>query len=439
MFCGYWQNALLLVIEQVWLQGIFLGAEDNLEFMEDVFVSNIHINKVRHLENLDIPLSTSERKHLILTGKNGSGKTSALLEIKDFIRKLDSKTISSLKFWKKNKYEPGQVIPLNSDYHEEARKVLTELRQILVNYRRSDQALNLTFNAKNFSEIYFNEHFLFAFFEAKRFSDFKQPLGPQQLDVKRHYTVGEKANFEFVQYLVNLRYNYLEAKENGKLNLANNIENWINNFQDALRLIFDDDDLKLIIDSKNFKYNLITKDRETFDLSTLSDGFSAIVNIITELIMRMENKKQDVYDMQGLVLIDEIETHLHIDLQKKILPFLTRFFPKIQFIVTTHSPFVLTSLKDAIIYDLESQEPIEDLSGYSVEAIIEGYFGADKYSDALKEKVNEYEQLAKKDDLSFSEEKRYQSLKKYFDDLSDVFAEELKLKIQEIRMLKPVE
>lgn len=407
--------------------------------MEDVFVSNIHINKVRHLENLDIPLSASERKHLILTGKNGSGKTSFLLEIKDFINKLDSKTESNLKFWKKNKYQPGQTLPLNSGYHEEAYKFLKELKQILTEYRQTDQPLNLSFNAKNFNEIYFHERFLFAFFEAKRFSDFKQPLGPQQLEIKSHYNIGEKANYEFVQHLVNLRYNYLEAKESGNSKIASNIELWLNDFQGALQVIFDDPNLKLAIDSKKFRYNIISKGREIFDLSALSDGFSAIVNIITELMMRMEKRSPAFYDMQGLVLIDEIETHLHIDLQKKILPFLTRFFPKIQFIVTTHSPFVLTSLKDAIIYDLESQEPIEDLSGYSVEAIIEGYFGADKYSDALKEKVNEYEQLAKKDDLSFSEEKRYQSLKKYFDDLSDVFAEELKLKIQEIRMLKPVE
>lgn len=41
-----------------------------------------------------------------------------------------------------------------------------------------------------------------------------------------------------------------------------------------------------------------------------------------------------------LFLVDEIETHLHVDLQKKVLPFLISFFPKIQFIVTTHSPFV---------------------------------------------------------------------------------------------------
>jgi recombinational DNA repair ATPase RecF len=54
--------------------------------MEDVFISKIKINKVRHLENLEIPLSDTERKHLILTGKNGSGKTSILLALKNFAR-----------------------------------------------------------------------------------------------------------------------------------------------------------------------------------------------------------------------------------------------------------------------------------------------------------------------------------------------------------------
>ena len=53
--------------------------------MEDIFIKNIHINKVRHLENIDIPISETERKHLILTGKNGSGKTSVLLEIKNWL------------------------------------------------------------------------------------------------------------------------------------------------------------------------------------------------------------------------------------------------------------------------------------------------------------------------------------------------------------------
>ena len=240
-----------------------------------------------------------------------------------------------------------------------------------------------------------------------------------------------------MQHMANLRFNFLNAVFDQDDKTAESIDTWMDKFTSSLRKIFDDPNLKLNFETETFKYIISSKGKK-FDLSTLSDGFSAAINIVTELMMRMEKQRSRFYDMQGIVLIDEIETHLHIDLQKKTLPFLTSFFPKIQFIVTTHSPFVLTSIKDAVVYDLEHQEAIEDLSGYSVEAIIEGYFGSDKYSEALKAKVDEYEQLAKKDELSYSEEEQYQSLKKYFDDLSDVFAEELKLKIQQIKLLNPV-
>lgn len=407
--------------------------------MDEIFATGLKIKKVRHLENLNIPLSKESIKHLILTGSNGSGKTSVLNEVKSLIQQLNNKTKSRLRFWKKNLHRLNDPSVINNfDYLDEARSLKKDISNILENTVKDQSGVVLFFNNPKFINAYFEENYLFAFFDAKRQSDFRQPLGPQKLEIKSHYNIGDKANFEFVQHLVNLRYNYLEAKETGNQDTANSIHEWLENFKGALRNIFNDESLKLEIDSKNFKYNVITEGREPFDLSTLSDGFSAIINIVTELMMRMENKKSLFYDMQGLVLIDEIETHLHIDLQKKILPFLTSFFPKIQFIVTTHSPFVLTSIKDAVIYDLEHQEAIEDLSGYSVEAIIEGYFGSDKYSNALKAKVDDYEQLAKKDELSFSEEKRYQSLKKYFDDLSDVFAEELKLKIQQIKLLNPV-
>ncbi len=46
--------------------------------MSNVFIQEIIINKVRHIENFKIPLSATNKKHLIITGKNGSGKTSLL-------------------------------------------------------------------------------------------------------------------------------------------------------------------------------------------------------------------------------------------------------------------------------------------------------------------------------------------------------------------------
>jgi len=49
--------------------------------MEEIFITKIDIEKSRNLEQVTIDLSETERKHLILTGRNGSGKTSLLKEI----------------------------------------------------------------------------------------------------------------------------------------------------------------------------------------------------------------------------------------------------------------------------------------------------------------------------------------------------------------------
>ena len=58
--------------------------------MADTFLTGIEIKKVRHLQNISIPLSTEQRKHLILTGKNGSGKTSVLEKLKENLEYLVS-------------------------------------------------------------------------------------------------------------------------------------------------------------------------------------------------------------------------------------------------------------------------------------------------------------------------------------------------------------
>ena len=49
------------------------------------FITAIHINHVRHLKDIDIPLSSEKRQHLILTGRNGSGKTSVLDALKWYL------------------------------------------------------------------------------------------------------------------------------------------------------------------------------------------------------------------------------------------------------------------------------------------------------------------------------------------------------------------
>ena len=125
---------------------------------------------------------------------------------------------------------------------------------------------------------------------------------------------------------------------------------------------------------KDYTFHIHTGGK-SFKFIELSAGYSAVLDIVTDLILKMQSQDRIIraYEKEGIVLIDEIETHLHLGMQKIILPLLTTMFPNIQFIVTTHSPFILNSLRDAIAYDLENREQISDLTDYSYEALAEGY------------------------------------------------------------------
>lgn len=153
----------------------------------------------------------------------------------------------------------------------------------------------------------------------------------------------------------------------------------------------------------------------------------------------MEAKETKSYDVQGIVLIDEIETHLHVDLQKKILPFLTSFFPKIQFIVTTHSPFVLSSLSNTVICDLEKKFTTEDLTGYSYESLVDSYFDTDKYSQDVKIKLQRFEELTVesiKQPLEDEQLREFLKLENFFDTLPKYQNEEIGFQVNRIKQLQ---
>jgi AAA15 family ATPase/GTPase len=178
---------------------------------------------------------------------------------------------------------------------------------------------------------------------------------------------------------------------------------------------------------------MVIPGKPPFDFNSLSDGFASMISIVTEILMR-SRFTYDAYKIPGIVLIDEIETHLHISLQKNILPFLTELFPNIQFIVSTHSPFIINSTSNTIVFDLERQLRLDDPSQYSMEGIVEGYFDQDKYSEELKTRLNEFDFLSLKEGKNDVEISRLRELKDYFDEVPTSFSPELSLKIKEIRL-----
>ena len=88
---------------------------------------------------------------------------------------------------------------------------------------------------------------------------------------------------------------------------------------------------------------------EILPLNYLSDGMKSILAIVSDIAYRMATLNPNllgdvIKETDGIVMIDEIDMHLHPSWQRKIVNSLTKTFPKVQFIFTTHSPTVLTNV-----------------------------------------------------------------------------------------------
>ena len=87
------------------------------------------------------------------------------------------------------------------------------------------------------------------------------------------------------------------------------------------------------------------------------------------------------FDKPGIVLIDEIENHLHLSLQRSMLPFIIGLFPNVQYVVSPHSPFVLTSAPNVVVYDLQNNIEVKDgMTDNTYESVVRGYFEVDSLS-----------------------------------------------------------
>ena len=71
--------------------------------------------------------------------------------------------------------------------------------------------------------------------------------------------------------------------------------------------------MQLVFDEDTYEFHIMQRGKEPFDFNTLSGGYQAVLDVVLDIIMRMQNQTQRSFDfnLPGIVLIDEIETHLH--------------------------------------------------------------------------------------------------------------------------------
>jgi predicted ATP-binding protein involved in virulence len=91
------------------------------------------------------------------------------------------------------------------------------------------------------------------------------------------------------------------------------------------------------------------KDEQFIPIDLLSDGFKSMLAMVADIAYRCitlnPHLGEKALESSGVVLIDELDVHLHPNWQQKVAKMLKATFPNIQFIVTTHSPLILHSLE----------------------------------------------------------------------------------------------
>ncbi len=112
----------------------------------------------------------------------------------------------------------------------------------------------------------------------------------------------------------------------------------------ALRKLLMLDDIEDRRFTRNDKQVLVNLRDKNMSLSELSDGYQSIVVMAVNIIMGVMGRWKEIEFAEGVVLIDELEVHLHPSWKMKIVRLLRQVFPKMTFLVTTHDPLCLRGL-----------------------------------------------------------------------------------------------
>lgn len=396
--------------------------------MNDSFVTKISINSVRNIKDTVIELSDKKAQNLIVTGPNGSGKTSLLEALRLFIT-------YSVK-WEPSIYDLGDN-PLKNQFSLKKDYILAD-GKITFEFEEPDacklrnELLKLSGVIVDFSSLdmikekYQQGEFIVSYYQAEREYAIPSHKGTRQVDLKDAYTVSDSPGEDFVEYIKTLIIQenmYRNQQENAVL--VEGLRQRVERVKEMLRNIYDNDAVDFDFDIANMNLRIKEPEKQPYGFNELASGYAAILSIVLDLMMRMEKKVTGAYDLPGIVMIDEVDAHLHLAMQRNVLKNLTKLFPNIQFIVTTHSPFVLSSVDNAVIYDLGRKQRVGSEAGLSklpYSGIVEGYFGASELSSKLKMDFERYKELAKKDDLTDDDYEELGNLENILDDIPDFLA-----------------
>lgn len=204
-------------------------------------------------------------------------------------------------------------------------------------------------------------------------------------------------------------------------------------------------DVKVKLDLDTSEINIIYQDEKEgkvkIPLNQLSDGYKGTISLIADIAYRMavlnpQLSERVLLETDGIVLLDEVDLHLHPAWQQRVINDLTSIFPKVQFIVTTHAPAVIHSVKSEnlmILKDSQLMGAGSQVYGKAVNAVLKEIMGVTERPPEVSKLFEKfYDQLAEKNFGSAEQTlDQIDGLRDYHD--PEVAGCRVKLKLERIR------
>lgn len=214
-------------------------------------------------------------------------------------------------------------------------------------------------------------------------------------------------------------------------------------------LITNADDVKI-------QYNIGTKELDVFyndengermriPINQLSDGYKSTISLVADIAYRMAVLNPQLLDdvcqeTDGVILIDEVDLHLHPSWQQRILNDLTTIFPKVQFIVTTHAPAVINTIRRENLVILDGHDvyyPSGEVYGKDVNTILRGTMHVTERPAAVMELFDNFYDALTQQELDKAENILTKIATEIEEDDADLAACRLKLKLRKHRGNQP--
>lgn len=154
-------------------------------------------------------------------------------------------------------------------------------------------------------------------------------------------------------------------------------ENFKSIISDFMKEINELSEVPTVYYSRQFEELVYADQNQEIAVSKLSAGYQSLLWMVMDLAYRvciLNPELGDKTEIQGVVLIDEIDMHLHPKWQWNIIKALSAAFPNVQFIITTHSPIVISSAKEANLIFLDGKKKVKYLPecyGFAVEDVLQ--------------------------------------------------------------------